>query len=192
VNLNLPEPSGPVEACTGIALPLLASNTTWNTSRFSFNWMRNFRGSYFALYLNLRYVANIVLCFESLLWFLLIPIRYALPSFHDFLRSIPRQSMWYLLWWNFHSTFSSTELSSEVTVYTMQVYMWRGFLTLTLDEGEWLASSLAAFALGRELQVRTVQESEWPRCHFRKERHLLGKFLASGSHWTMIPMVSSL
>jgi hypothetical protein len=70
-------------------------------------------------------------------------------------------------------------------VHTMQVYLWCGFVTLTLDEGEWRASSLAAFALGKELQVRTEQESVWPRCqsrHFRKERHLLGKFIAPGSN----------
>lgn len=70
-------------------------------------------------------------------------------------------------------------------MHTKQVYLWRGFVTLTLDEGEWRASSLAAFALGKELQVRTEQKSVWPRCqsrHFRKERHLLGKFLAPGSN----------
>ena len=91
------------------------------------------------------------------------------------------------------STFSSTELASEaVTAHTMRLYTWRGFLTLTLDEGEWRASSLAAFALGKELQVRTEQGSDWPVCrsrHFRKERHLLGKFLAFGSNGTMIRMV---
>jgi hypothetical protein len=66
-------------------------------------------------------------------------------------------------------------------VHTMQVYLWRGFVTLTLDEGELRVSSLAAFALGRELQVRTEQESVWPRCqsrHFQKRDISWGNFLS--------------
>jgi len=130
--------------------------------------MGNFRGTYCAHHLNLRYAAYFLLCFESLVCFLLIPVANALPSFHEVLGSIPRHSMRYLLSWNFRGTFSSTELSFEVvTVHTMQVYMWRGFLTLTIYEGEWRASSLAVFALGKELQVRTEQGSEWPWCRSR-------------------------
>jgi len=92
--------------------------------------MGNFNGLCFAHHLNLRYVANFVLLFEPLLWFLLIPVTHALPSFREFLGSIPRQSMWYLLWRNSRSTFSSTELSSEfVTVHTMQLHVAR-FLNL--------------------------------------------------------------
>jgi len=137
--------------------------------------MGKFRCSCFAHHLNPIYAAYFILCFESLVWFLLTPVAHALPSFHEVLGSILRHSMRYLLWWNFRSTFSSTELSSEdVTVHTTQVYMWRGFLTLTLGEGEWRASSLAAFALGKELQVRTEQDSEWPRC---RSRHFRGNFL---------------
>ena len=148
--------------------------------------MGNFRDSCFAHHINLRYAAYFVLCFESLVCFLLITLANALPSFHEVLGSTPRHSMRYLLRWNFRSTFSSTELSSEVvTVHTMQVSMRRGFLTLTLAEGEWRVSSFAAFALGKELQVRTEQQSEWFRCrsrHFRKEKHVLGKFLALGTN----------
>jgi hypothetical protein len=154
-----PQTPGTLRACPGLFRDCF--NLYWQAtlieiqSRFSFIFMGNFNGSCFAHHLNLSYVANFVMCFESLLWFLLIPVAHVLPSFHEVLGSIPRQSTWYLLWWNFRQHF-----------FQYWIFLWS--CQCAHNAGVYLARFL-------DLSARWRWTESFISCRFRPREGVTGK-----------------